>query len=454
MWFGDLTIIKRYRETYVFDDGYDPDSAGEVPDRTLGTTVWTDTLTKDNVKAGYAYGDSVMNLFKEGTSNWAPNKSFANVADNQQLWVAVDLGEVRKLNKVYLLFGGGNDPKRLKNVSMAYTSNSAAFEELVTGNSGTPYPYQTENGSSWTEFLNTNGSPSKEKTWYLDETIEARYVIMVADGYNSTDIASHGGSGSIKFVNWLLSYTEEAPDPLKIAITSPVSGDKIKLDASSFTLEGEISSILDFDKLSDVQVLNENKEVTASCKPVADKDDSTRATFSVKVPLTEGDHKYTAQVTEPSNIAGSTRIDKAYVIITGETVEIENSDDEEDEDDYASKQAEVRGPILLKSSDESRKLSVSSGSKVTMSVKSASSGVTYQWYVDRGDGKGFVAIPGADSAVYTPVVTSADNGNVYHCVVTNENGDSISSPFTLKVTGSDPVGSASDAEFNPNTGAF
>ena len=48
---------------------------------------------------------------------------------------------------------------------------------------------------------------------------------------------------------------------------------------------------------------------------------------------------------------------------------------------------------------------------------------TYQWYVDRGDGKGYVPLSGATSAMYeTSPVSAANDGYKYICVVTNEHG--------------------------------
>ena len=59
---------------------------------------------------------------------------------------------------------------------------------------------------------------------------------------------------------------------------------------------------------------------------------------------------------------------------------------------------------------------------------------TYQWYVNRGDGKGFVPIPGATGPSYTTFPVTMDNdGYVYRCVAMNHYGQATSPNITLDV---------------------
>lgn len=58
---------------------------------------------------------------------------------------------------------------------------------------------------------------------------------------------------------------------------------------------------------------------------------------------------------------------------------------------------------------------------------------SYQWYVDRNDGDGFVAISGATGASLTIWPSMEDNGNRYYCSVTNRYGSVHSKYFTLTV---------------------
>ena len=58
---------------------------------------------------------------------------------------------------------------------------------------------------------------------------------------------------------------------------------------------------------------------------------------------------------------------------------------------------------------------------------------SYQWFVDRGDGRGFVAIAGATGASLTIWPDMGDNGNRYYCRATNGHGGVNSPCFTLCV---------------------
>ena len=57
---------------------------------------------------------------------------------------------------------------------------------------------------------------------------------------------------------------------------------------------------------------------------------------------------------------------------------------------------------------------------------------SYRWQVNRGDGNGFVDIPGATGASYTTAaVTLANNGYQYRCIVYNTAGSITSNAATL-----------------------
>ena len=77
-------------------------------------------------------------------------------------------------------------------------------------------------------------------------------------------------------------------------------------------------------------------------------------------------------------------------------------------------------------------MSVVEHGTLTMSVR-ASGASSYQWYVDRGDGRGFVAIAGATGASLTIWPDMGDNGNRYYCQAKNGHGGVNSPCFTLCV---------------------
>lgn len=80
-------------------------------------------------------------------------------------------------------------------------------------------------------------------------------------------------------------------------------------------------------------------------------------------------------------------------------------------------------------------VSASAGSLATFSVVANGGPLSYQWQVDRRDGKGFVSIPGATGATLTVgPVTGAENGYQYRCAVTLYGATMYSGAAQLFVT--------------------
>ena len=80
--------------------------------------------------------------------------------------------------------------------------------------------------------------------------------------------------------------------------------------------------------------------------------------------------------------------------------------------------------------------SVKAGETATFMVTATGTApLTYQWMIDRNDGKGFVTIDGATASSYTTSAVDKDcNGFQYKCVVTNVKGSVESEVVTLTVT--------------------
>lgn len=88
-------------------------------------------------------------------------------------------------------------------------------------------------------------------------------------------------------------------------------------------------------------------------------------------------------------------------------------------------------PVIL-SPSWSQTVSVVEHGTLTMSVR-ASRASSYQWFVDRGDGRDFVAIAGATGPSLTIWPDMGDNGNRYYCRAMNGYGGVDSPYFTLCV---------------------
>ena len=73
------------------------------------------------------------------------------------------------------------------------------------------------------------------------------------------------------------------------------------------------------------------------------------------------------------------------------------------------------------------------GAQATLTA-SATGATVCQWYVNRGDGAGYVAISGATDMTYTTSPVTLDNdGYTYYCEATNLYGTARSAVFTLRV---------------------
>ena len=82
-----------------------------------------------------------------------------------------------------------------------------------------------------------------------------------------------------------------------------------------------------------------------------------------------------------------------------------------------------------------KNVSVKAGERAVFEVTATGADVTYQWQIDRNDGKGFVNLNGANSAAYTSGITDADcNGFKYQCVIRNAAGSVTTDTVTLTIT--------------------
>ena len=105
-------------------------------------------------------------------------------------------------------------------------------------------------------------------------------------------------------------------------------------------------------------------------------------------------------------------------------------------------QPTVKKPGISK---QPQTVSVKAGEQATFTVKATGTDLTYQWQINRNNGKGFVDITGADKASYTTgVADMLCNGYKYQCVISNSAGSVTTNAATLTVTESttpspDPV---------------
>lgn len=103
-----------------------------------------------------------------------------------------------------------------------------------------------------------------------------------------------------------------------------------------------------------------------------------------------------------------------------------------DDDDDGS----IGYPPAILSPTGNQVVAVMANGTVTLSVDATRVGFGgYQWFVNRGDGQGFVPVAGATGASLTLYPTFADNGSQYYCRVMNGYGYVDSGYFILSVVG-------------------
>lgn len=117
-----------------------------------------------------------------------------------------------------------------------------------------------------------------------------------------------------------------------------------------------------------------------------------------------------------------------FELVNGEVVSASSHDDDDD--------GSIGYPPTILSPTGNQVVAVMANGTVTLSVDATGVGFGgYQWYVNRGDGLGFVRVGGATGPSLTLYPTFADNGSQYYCQVMNGYGYVNSGCFTLSVVG-------------------
>lgn len=135
---------------------------------------------------------------------------------------------------------------------------------------------------------------------------------------------------------------------------------------------------------------------------------------------------YGGSFTNPSTI--TPYLASGFELVNGEVVSASSHDDDDD--------GSIGYPPTILSPTGNQVVAVMANGTVTLSVDATEVGFGgYQWFVNRGDGQGFVPVAGATGASLTLYPTFADNGSQYYCRVMNGYGHVDSGCFTLSVVG-------------------
>lgn len=215
----------------------------------------------------------------------------------------------------------------------------------------------------------------------------------------------------------------------------------------------------------------EGQSVTTTLKAIAVKDgiqDSEVKTFTytINIPKPIVKHTITATAGANGSISPSGKVevvegaDQAFSITANEGYEIESLKVDGAAVSTATSyiftnvraahtiEATFKQKITVEKPSigkQPQNVSVKAGEQATFTVKATGTDLTYQWQINRNNGKGFVDITGEDKASYTTgVADMLCNGYKYQCVISNSAGSVTTNAATLTVTESttpspDPV---------------
>ena len=276
-----------------------------------------------------------------------------------------------------------------------------------------------------TATAGANGSISPSGNVEVVEGADQTFTITANEGYEieslKVDGAAVSTATSYTFPNVRAAHTIEATFKQKITVEKPSIG---KQPQNVSVKAGEQESFTVAATGTDLKYqwqIDRNDG-----KGFADIAGADRASYTTSaVDKNCNGYKYQCVI---SNSAGSVTTGTATLTVT--------------EDVTPPVQPTVKKPGISK---QPQNVSVKAGEQATFTVKATGTDLTYQWQINRNNGKGFVDITGADKASYTTgVVDMLCNGYKYQCVISDSAGSVTTNAATLTVTESttpspDPV---------------
>lgn len=276
-----------------------------------------------------------------------------------------------------------------------------------------------------TATAGANGSISPSGNVEVVEGADQTFTITANEGYEieslKVDGAAVSTATSYTFTNVRAAHTIEATFKQKITVEKPSIG---KQPQNVSVKAGEQATFTVAATGTDLKYqwqINRNDG-----NGFADIAGADRASYTTSaVDKNCNGYKYQCVI---SNSAGSVTTGTATLTVT--------------EDVTPPVQPTVKKPGISK---QPQNVSVKAGEQATFTVKATGTDLTYQWQINRNNGKGFVDITGADKASYTTgVVDMLCNGYKYQCVISNSAGSVTTNAATLTVTESttpspDPV---------------
>ena len=280
-------------------------------------------------------------------------------------------------------------------------------------------------------------------------SITAPQAITVANGtaYSAMNLPDQ--------VNIVTEGNTESSAPVTWDTTTPASGsyDPAVLTQQTVTLNGTVAcpDSIDANGVS----LTTTITITISAAGIvgAPTANPTAGTYSENqsVALTSSTVGatiyYTTDGSEPTITGGTTKQYTAPILVTGtegqsitttiKAIAVKNGmqDSSVETFTYTIKQeSQTPGVTAPSITTQPGNATVKVGETATFTIAASGDNLTYQWQIDRNDGKGWVNIDGATATNYTTsTVNISCNGFKYKCVVSNSAGNVESNSATLTV---------------------
>lgn len=318
--------------------------------------------------------------------------------------------------------GGGVKVKSGQNIIFELGGHAYTVTNPLVGSSGTETNgFQLLKGSTVT-FQNGiiyAGSSAKILLQnYADLTLED--VTLDARGNTQCEYVSSNNCGTVNITGKTNIYAEAGQAAFDVYYWPKggyAEGVTVNVNTTG-TIDGRIEYTNDG---SDQANVAENAKLNI-------QNGNFTGTFTIQKGAedTTGIIVYGGSFTNPSTI--TPYLASGLELVNGEVVSASSHDDDDD--------GSIGYPPTILSPTGNQVVAVMANGTVTLSVDATGVGFGgYQWYVNRGDGQGFVPVAGATGPSLTLYPTFADNGSQYYCRVMNGYGHVDSGCFTLSVVG-------------------
>ena len=254
--------------------------------------------------------------------------------------------------------------------------------------------------------------------WYYSKQIAGPETVNASDIKSALSLTSDIDLSACKIWLEIADSTENVT--YAVNATEPVNS-----DISSVAITG-----------IDIPTANTTLDTSAACATTGVSSTTPQITWTPSDTIAGYNTSYTASITLTAD-TGYKFVDSTTATINGNTAtSVNKNTDGTLTVTYAfpataDKLTSITAPSII---TQPGNATVKVGETATFTIATSGDNLTYQWQIDRNDGKGWVNIDGATATSYTTsTVNISSNGFKYKCVVSNSAGNVESNSATLTV---------------------